>query len=429
MRVKIYFLLIIFIMALLPVAACTGNPPESADSGEPPENPDTDAVSYAEQTPAPTLTAKTFLSADRYCIVGKGAEGAAIRVEGGLQPVTGTIVDGQFIVEVFLENQTSRDVDLSIYAKSDGFAESEPLTVTARTRESRDYKPLYIGKDNQIHYNETIDDFLGRALFQDDELDLIKRGAENLQQLLIDEGLNTKLIIFVSPNPGTIYPETMSDMWADQIVSNNSRLKQLTELFKDSSVKFINPYDRFMREKENYFIYNRTDTHWNELGAYFGYSEIFGYIGETFPAAKPIPLDDFDVFKATVRGGDLIPMLQFDQDAVTETAYIVRIKNPKVHELFRKDTNEIAYQEPYYHGFLETSNAGDSKPTIIMYRDSFSISMMSPIAETSDRVIFNNMWDYNIDIEFVKAVNPDFIIIQRVERILYDLPSAFRRFR
>jgi len=39
------------------------------------------------------------------------------------------------------------------------------------------------------------------------------------------------------------------------------------------------------------------------------------------------------------------------------------------------------------------------------------------------------MWDYNVDIDYVKSVNPDFIIIQRVERILFDFPSTFRRFR
>ncbi|MCL2096382.1 MAG: DHHW family protein [Oscillospiraceae bacterium] len=386
-----------------------------------------------EKTKTPVLTDRTFLSSERYCIAGKGEENSVIKITGGLYPAEAKITGGQFIAEIFLEDQTSRDIEIKIYAKSDGKDESEPLTFVISRRESREGKPLYIGSDNQIHYNETIDDFLGRGLFNEGELELIKNGAENLRRRLIDEGLNTKLIIFIAPNPGTIYPETMPVFLRERIESENSRLKQLDELFKssdsDSGLKFINPYDRLIREKENYFLYNRTDTHWNELGAYFGYCEIFDYIGEFFPEAKPMPLEDFNIYRSVVRGGDLIPMLKFDQDEVTENAYAVRVKEPKIRGLHRHDTDEIPYQEQQYHGFLEYNNNDASKPSIIMYRDSFSISMLSPVAETSNRIIFCNMWDYEINIDYIKEINPDFIIIQRVERLIYDLPATFRRFR
>jgi hypothetical protein len=429
MRVKIYFLLCVLLAALLPAAGCAGNggtAPASVGSGGIPGNPE---AAELEKTETPVLTDRTFLARDRYCIAGKGVEGAAVRIEGGVKPASGKITDGQFILEVFLEDQRTKDVTLEIYAKAEGMAESDPLTVTVGGRESREHKPIYIGGDNQIHYADTLDDFLGRALYGDDELAVIKNGAENLQQRLTDEGLNTKLIIFISPNPATIYPETMPDFLADQIVSNNSRLKQLTESFKNSPVKFINPYDRLIREKENNFLYNRTDTHWNELGAYFGYCEIFDFIGEAFPAAKPRPLDDFNVYRSVVRGGDKIPMLQFDQDEVTENAYVVRIKNPIITELARVNTDEISYQEQQYHAAQDYRQNNSSLPVILMYRDSFSISMMSPIAETSRRIIFGSLWDYNIDIDYVKRVAPDFIIIQRVERSLNEMPSIFWRFR
>ena len=378
------------------------------------------------KTDSPTLTASTFLARDRYCVAGKGEEGAQIRVEGGTETAYAKVIYGQFIVELFVPGD---EFTLKLYATAENKEESEPLTLTDGASGQRSDRPVYVGKENHLHYNETIADFLGNSLFSDSELNRIRDGAENLQQRLADEGLKTQVIFFVSPSHNTIYPETMPDYWVNQKVGDDSRLKQLTDIFKNSTVKFINPYDRLMKEKQNYFLYNRSDTHWNELGAYFGYCEIFDYIGETFPAAKPLPLSAFNVYEANVRGGDLIPMLEFDQAQYRETAPVVRIKNPTVNELFRGDTDEIAYQEGFYHQYHEYNRNDPSKPSILMYRDSFSISLMSPIAETSDRVIFYSMWNYDIDVNYVKEINPDFLIIQRVERSLGDTANIFRKFR
>ena len=423
MRNKFYFLLFILTMAIF-MTSCAGSRQPASDSTEA-----TPVKLSGVKTPAPVLTDKTFLAADRYCIAGKGEEDAEIRVEGGVKPVYAKVTDGQFIVEVFLENQTSEDIDLNLYAKAQNKDESEPLTVTVKKQAKREDRAVYVGKENHLHYNETINDFLGKSLFGDSELEKLKTRAENLQQRLYDEGLKTKVIIFVSPSHNTIYAETMPDFLTEQKEGDNSRLKQLTETFKNSTVKFINPYDRLMKEKENYFIYNKTDTHWNELGAYFGYCEIFDYIGETFPDAKPKPLSDFNVYNSIVKGGDLIPMLEFDQSEYIENAVVVRIKNPKVKELYRGDTDEIPYQETFYHQFHEYDNKDSSKPSILMYRDSFSISLMSPIAETSNKIIFYYMWNYDINIDYVKEVNPDFLLIQKVERNLSDLYDVFIKFK
>ena len=446
MHKKLYFLLFIVLLILFSASCGSGNhepaagsadSPDLEDSLDSPENPGenpvtentpatTEAPNTIEQTKKPNLIDRTFLAKDRFCVAGRGEEGATIRVEGGLSPVTAKVIDGQFIFEVFVDR--SDDVVLDIYATVEGKEESEPLTVKS-SGEKRSDRPVYVGKNNHLHYNETVADFLGNSLFSNDELKTIRERAENLQRMLAEAGLKTQVIFFVSPSHNTIYPETMPDFLADQKVSDNSRLKQLTETFKDSTVKFINPYDRLMKEKEKYFLYNRTDTHWNELGAYYGYCEIFSYIAQTFPNAKPLALYNFEVYSPTVRGGDLIPMLEFDQGAYNEKAPVVRIKEPTVKELFRGNTDEIAYQEGVYHQYHEYVSNDTSKPTILMYRDSFSISLMSPIAESSNRVIFYNMWHYDIDINYVKEINPDFLIIQRVERSLNDTISLFWKFK
>ena len=422
--VLLVLLLAALAVLLVPVFSKGGITPakESATTAE--TEPE---IEIKGKSDAPTLIDSTFLGRDRYCVAGKAEEGAKITVEGGTQTAYAEVLYGQFIVEVFVP--AKEEFTLKLYAEAPYKAEkSDPLTLTAGGSEKRSDRPVWVGKKNHLHYSETIADFLGNSLFNDDELALIRERAENLQRALANEGLKTQVIFFVSPSHNTVYPETMSDFWADQKVGDNSRLKQLTQAFAGSTVKFINPYERLMKEKQNHFLYNRSDTHWNELGAYFGYVEIFEYISGTFPGAKPLPLSAFDVYDASVRGGDLIPMLEFDQALYRETAPVVRIKTPTVKELFRGDTDEIAYQEGFYHQYHEYKRNDPTKPSILMYRDSFSISLMSPIAETSDRVIFYNMWNYDINVDYVKEINPDFLIIQRVERSLGDTASIFWKF-
>ena len=432
MRKQIIVLLFILLALLLAMLALLAVPLAAKKSGPAAKLPTESATEITTpaiqgKTGAPKLTDSTFLARDRYCVAGRGEEGARIRVEGGTQTAYAEVLYGQFIVEVFVEKNEA--FTLQLYAAAPNKEESDPLTLPVDDTGKRSDRPVHVGKNNHLHYSETIADFLGNSLFSDGELDQIREWSENLQQQLADAGLTTQIIFFVSPSHNTIYPETMPDFWTDLKVGDNSRLKQLTQTFKNSSVKFINPYERLMKEKQNYFLYNRSDTHWNELGAYFGYCELFECIGESFPAAKPLPLSAFDVYDVNVRGGDLIPMLEFDQDAYRETVPIVRIKNPTVKELFRGDTEEIPYQEGFYHQYHDYSRNDPSKPTVLMYRDSFSISMMAPIAETSDRSVFYHMWNYDIDINYVKEINPDFLIIQRVERSLGDTANIFWKFR
>ena len=440
-RKSLYFIIIgLFIaqMILLTLNSCGGatsdnkNTASDANDSNDSNNSNNEIADAAPaitggKTPAPALTAKTFLAADgsRYCIAGKGEEGAKITVRGPSEFLGFTetkIIDGQFIIEIYLE-KAAQDIEVQIYAQADGKEESDPLNVTIGKNEHREDKMTYIGKNNHIHYRDTLNDFFGVDLFSDRDLEKMKEGAEQLQRKLIDEGLKTKVIIFVSPNHGTIYPETMSDFLKNQKVGDDSKLKQLTDTFKNSTVKFINPYNRLMKEKENYFIYNRTDTHWNELGAYFGYCELFEYISETFPNAKPRPMSDFNIYNAIVKGGDLIPMLQFDQSVYIENAPVVRVKNPTAID---RTSDEIPYQETWYHEFHEYESKDTSKPNILMYRDSFSISMMSYMAETANKITFYNMWDYNIDINYVKQLHPDFLVIQKVERDLRVFQGVFR---
>ncbi|MCL1792890.1 MAG: hypothetical protein FWG34_03380 [Oscillospiraceae bacterium] len=379
-----------------------------------------DESKAAEKSAKPTLIGSTFLAKDRYCIAGKAAEHAVITVEGALNQVETKVIGGMFVLEVFLEKQKTEDVELLVYAKNAGKDISDPLVINVSKDEPRDSKPVYIGKKNHLQYEPTLDDYLGINLFSEDQLDDMRKGAEKLQKKLADAGLKTELIIFIAPNPATIYPEHMPDFLADQRESDDSRSKQIVRAFEDSPIKVIFPYQRLKKEKRDYMLYFWADTHWNDLGAYYGYCELFEYIGEKFPDAKPIPESEIDISETTMSGGDIVSnMLFFDSYAYTSTTTMVRVKNPKAVQM-------SLVGDPGMGAEVWTKDDGKNRPTVMMYRDSFSVAMMHPISETAGKFIINPMWDFRIDMDLLKKENPDYLIIEKVEREAQGFPAVLR---
>ena len=377
---------------------------------EEPKEIETDQSGQNQKTNAPSLLDSMFLSQERYFISGNAAERATITIEGGLRPVETKVSDNLYMAEVFLERQKTKDVELYIYAQSSGKEKSDPLVVTVSKDEARGSIPVYVGKRNRLHYEHTLDDFLGINLFSDPELAKLREGAEKLQQRITDAGLKTELIIFIAPNHATIYPETMPDFLTEQKASADSRAKQMAKEFENSKIKLIFPTKKLLLEKSNNILYFAHDTHWNDLGAYYGYCELFEYIGERFPDALPIPDHELNIYDTTMYGGDITGNMLFvngyDYPSITAVA---QVKNPKA---VLKEADGTPGQ-----GFeIWVNDDGKNKPSVMMYRDSFSVAMISFIAESSSKFIVNPMWDFSVKMDYLKEINPDYLVIEKVER-------------
>ena len=409
-------------------ASCGSNTPEPAmtddpgpvleDDPEPEEQTQaktekpkaTEGDKKTEKSTKPTLIGSTFLDKERYCIAGKAAEHAVITIEGALYPAESKAIGGLFVTEVFLEKQKTKDVELRVYAKNAGRDISDPLVIKISKDESRDSVPVYVGKKNHLQYEHTLDDYLGTGLFSESELADLRKGAEKLQKKLRDAGLKTELIVFIAPNPATIYPENMPDYLAERKVSDDSRAKQIVRAFEGSEVKVIFPYQRLLREKLNNTLYYWADTHWNEVGAYFGYCELFEYIGQKFPDAKPLPEDEINIFESTTYGGDIVSnMLFFDSGSYPYTTSFARVKNPRA-------VQKSLVGDPGMGAETWVREDGRDRPSVVMYRDSFSVAMLAFIAESSSQFIVNPMWDFSVNMELLKKEKPDYLIIEKVER-------------
>lgn len=133
------------------------------------------------------------------------------------------------------------------------------------------------GKNGWLFYKTQgdgfpIHDYMGINHFSDEQL---RAGADNL--VATRDALEKRGIQFIAtciPNKEIVYEENMADTVVR--VNSCSRGQQFAEYIQNNTdVKFVYPLDEFLEAKENNIIYYKTDTHWNQVGAFIGINELF----------------------------------------------------------------------------------------------------------------------------------------------------------
>ena len=384
----------------------------------PSSGPVIDPVSGISSDPVVADTAYSY--PDRIVIFGKAEPHSTLTVRGGAEE-TATVrtESGDFAAEIKIKQD--RESTLFISSKTDGKSESGEVKVQARYRRSNGYKNVVVGKEGHLHYQDTVPDFTGESLLDDATVagyvGYLSAKADRIHAVSPE----TKIIYVIPPNHLTVYPETAPDELAAQ-KADNSRLSQLAAAFRGSDkLIFLDLTGPLLEAKKTapYRLYNKTDTHWNELGAYYGCCALLDIIAEDFPAAAPDPLSSFDVYAQLTNGGDMANFLGADLSAVKEEGIFVRAKNG-LKSGISKD-HSMNFENAWFSDQREFSIDGDGLPTMIMYRDSFSTNMMSFLAEKFSYSIFHTMWEYAEETELYGQMRPDYIIYEFVERGLGGL--------
>lgn len=129
-------------------------------------------------------------------------------------------------------------------------------------------------------------------LFQPQELEKLKIILEQRRDWLSSQGI--QYIFLVAPNKSSVYPEYLPT--AIRALSSESRLDQLMDYLKQNSdLNIVDLRQEFREAKSSHRIYAKTDTHWNELGAFYAYRAVIQKVSKKYPLVKPFELSDFSL--------------------------------------------------------------------------------------------------------------------------------------
>jgi len=271
------------------------------------------------------------------------------------------------------------------------------------------------GKNGWLFYADKDDGdpvacYRGTNLFSDTELYIIKKNIEGHRDFYKKFGI--PLIILIVPNKHSIYPEYLPDNL--KRVSKETRTDQFIKYLSISSDMMVLDLRKTLIEKKGReLLYQKTGTHWNSLGAFWGYKDLITAIGRFFPEINNKRLTDYNIEHEMVEGHDLANMLAL-KDLLKENEIIM---SPKFKISARTSKRDLIINGKKVH--LTISGTDDpGLPSAMMVHDSFGGGLQPYLSEHFSRIAYVPILDLNSEI-IKKEKKPDIVIYEVAERYLY----------
>ncbi|MBX7230521.1 MAG: hypothetical protein K1X29_00410 [Bdellovibrionales bacterium] len=262
--------------------------------------------------------------------------------------------------------------------------------------EGREGWLFYRGENNLLDYQND-------RPFTSEEVKLWVKYIE--LQIMNAKKIGAQFLFMVTPNAHTIYGDSYLPKWIKKR-GKISRLDQLASALQEAEIGIIDPRKRLLAEKKDHKLYHQTDTHWTEMGAYFGYIELMKGL-----RLIPIPLSHFFIAEMEAGHLDLTVMLG---------PLPIKEKFQKLIPNFQRRAKTFTVlRGGFYEDVISKCESCDDLRAVV-FRDSFMKDMIPFLSEHFRRVYYR--WTYQIDWDLIKNENPKVIVQQLVERALFNLP-------
>lgn len=182
---------------------------------------------------------------------------------------------------------------------------------------------IVVGRDSWFFYRAeavgdgyTIENFRGTVPLADSELESVRLRLEAYRQAFARRGI--AYVVAVAPNKCTIHGDHLPER--DEPYRHETRLDQLLAHMREhhSPVEIVDLRDTLRKASHVVPVYGKTDSHWNNYGAYIGYREIMKRLAPHQPDLRPVEVKPEDVrVESSLPGGDLAQML-YMQDIIPE---------------------------------------------------------------------------------------------------------------
>jgi hypothetical protein len=277
---------------------------------------------------------------------------------------------------------------------------------------------VIVGRDGWLFRGEhsVLDDYRPMNALPDYLVERWRRPIHELRELLDERGI--PLLVVVAPSKQTIYPEFLPD--GVRSFEQSPRVDQMLEQLSRPAPLAVADLRSVVREaKRRHRTFDRTDTHWNELGAYAGYVAIVEKLSAWLPQLEPRPLSDFRIDRVDEPGGDLARMLTMGDIFREESLSLVPLspRRSSVVEL------ERPFETPPTKGDTSFIQDGPDLPRAVIFHDSFANRLIPLLAEHFSRLDCRHLrsrrggrWDLAEDLEVIDAARPDVVIWEIAER-------------
>ena len=267
---------------------------------------------------------------------------------------------------------------------------------------------VMLGKENWLFYkgDNCIRDYRGGYELTEAELKEYAAAASRLQDVLEEKGI--KLLLLVVPNKETVYGDKYLPSKVVKI-SENSRADQIVDYIKkNTSCNIVYPKEALINAAEEYQVWQKYDTHYNNVGAFITAQEVLEALGNDKES-----LHSFSVEKTGYCSGDLANMLGMNSRFSDDIVYAVRGYKDDVHF---ETVENIAQQNLNFRKIISDV---DNDTTVLFIGDSFLGHLQEYAAKNYRTNLFVHRDNYSLlDRDLFATEKPDIVVLQTAERFI-----------
>jgi|GEM_PF-1960588 len=215
------------------------------------------------------------------------------------------------------------------------------------------------------------------------------------------------------PVKARVYGEKLPE--DQQKIMAFSRLRQVYDYVKNNKkIRFIEVTDKLIEGRKVQETFLKTDTHWNQFGAYLGYEEIMEAIRKDFPDLYTIPLDSFHVRIENSDGGDLMMNLGL-KSGVPYDQPVYKLKSQNVPQPV--DSSFAVKMSKKI--FIRQMNPPHNKKKIFIVHDSMTMNLLGFLSPSFERVFYD--WHTGVNVPLVMIEKPDILLHEMSEVFIAKL--------
>jgi len=275
---------------------------------------------------------------------------------------------------------------------------------------------LVVGKQGWFFFGDpdAIASYRGVSRLDDVQLQRWQRVLEERRDWLAKRGVD--FLVVLVPDKHLAYPEYMPDRLPR--FSEINPIEQLVRhMATHSSVDVLDLRPSLAEARRHERTYHRTDTHWNDVGAYAAYRAILERLsGRLSAGAEPAPVR-FERRDGPGLGlASIVGLTSIYREEMLE----LHLERPRARV---KPEYRVGYDErvqrmlPIAHGVDDPS-----LPRAVMFRDSFANALVPYLSENFRRILY--VWDRDVDPQVVAVEQPDVVIQEIVSRFLVRPPRG-----
>ncbi|HVD99684.1 MAG TPA: hypothetical protein VNB90_15855 [Cytophagaceae bacterium] len=253
-------------------------------------------------------------------------------------------------------------------------------------------------------YSNDIAESKGIKVFTEKEIIKIKTNLLNQKEWLDKKGIH--YYVAIAPNKLSVYGEYLAIKRSEK----KTKREQLIEAMNTTALPLID-MTALLRKTDDTILYEKTGSHWNDLGAFYGYKTLINRIHKDYPEIVPLELKDFNRIPKITYQEDLIKMLN---ESRLEKQISLTAKYPEASKQVASQLSISPYYNKLPQDYEKRYKSNVNRLKVVMFRDSFSSAMLKYVKENFGEVVF--VWSDRFDKELIETEKPDIVIQEVVER-------------